>query len=410
MKGKGTIVITGNSGTKKISDVLYMPDIDQNLLSVGQLIEKGFKVFFEDKFYYIQDVSSQEILKVRMKGKSFSFNPSNEENIAYSTKVNNTEIWHKRLGHCHLQGMLQMKRHEMTTGLPVFDGNLPNCHACQFGKQSRAPFPQVQWRSSKKLQLIHTDVAGPQRMPSLKGNLYYVIFIDDFTRMCWIYFLKFKHEVASIFWRFKKLVENQSGLKIQTIRSDNGKEYTSEKFNLFCEEAGIEHQLTAPYIPQQNGVSERKNRCIIEMTRCLLHEKELPKSFWAEAANTLIFLQNRLPTKALKDKTPFEVWFGYKPSLAFLRVFGCICFTHVPQVKRDKLDKKAIPGIFVGYSPVSKAYKVYRPQTGRMIVSRDIQFHEEEKWDWKDSSKSENHLKNSKLSIPISLPQEEADH
>ena len=102
-----------------------------------------------------------------------------------------------------------------------------------------------------------------------------------------------------MFLRYKAMVENQSEYRIKVIRSDNGTEYTSEKFNKFCEDAGIDHQLTAPYTPQQNGVVERKNRTIMEMTRCLLHEKELPKSFWAEAANTTVFLLNRLPTKAL---------------------------------------------------------------------------------------------------------------
>jgi transposase InsO family protein len=103
------------------------------------------------------------------------------------------------------------------------------------------------------------------------------------------------------------MVENQSGCKIQSIRSDNGKEYTSAEFNLVCKEAGIEHQLTAPYILEQNGVSERRNRYVMEMARCMLLEKELPKEFWAEAANTTVFLQNRLPAKFLEDKTPFEV-------------------------------------------------------------------------------------------------------
>ena len=166
-------------------------------------------------------------------------------------------------------------------------------------------FPKSTWKASQKLQLIHSDVAGPQRTPSLKGSLYYVDFIHDFTRMCWIFFLKFKSEVAGVFWKFKKMVENQSGCKIQALRSDNGKEYTSGEFNLFCQESGIEHQLTAPYTPQQNGVSESRNRYIIEMTRCMLYEKELPKNFLAGAANTTMFLQNRLLTKRLEDKTPF---------------------------------------------------------------------------------------------------------
>ncbi|KAH9657443.1 Integrase catalytic domain-containing protein [Citrus sinensis] len=95
---------------------------------------------------------------------------------------------------------------------------------------------------------------------------------------------------------------------MQVISSDNGTKYTSEKFNKFCEDAGIEHQLTAPYTPQQNGVVERKNRTIMEMARCLLHDKGLPKKFWAEAVNTAVFLLNRLPTKALQKKTPLEAW------------------------------------------------------------------------------------------------------
>ncbi|XP_022853192.1 uncharacterized protein LOC111374707 [Olea europaea var. sylvestris] len=321
-KGRGTIAITTSSGTKTISDVLYVPDIDQNLLIVGQLIERGFKVSFENWYCRIQDAAGQEILRVKMRGKSFSFDPTEEEYRACSTKASIIEIWHKRLRHCYLQRMLKMKKNDMIRGLPTLVDHLPNCHACQFGKQDRKLFPKSSWRASQKLQLVHADVGGPRRTPSLKS------------------------EVVGVFWKFEKMVENQSGCKIQVLRSNNGKEYTSAEFNLFCDEAGIEHQLIAPYTPEQNGVNERRNRYVMEMARCMLHEKELPKRFWAEVANTAVFLQNRLPSKAIKDKTPFEAWFGYIPSLSFLKVFGCVCFAQIPGVKRDKLDKKAIPGIF----------------------------------------------------------------
>ena len=111
--------------------------------------------------------------------------------------------------------------------------------------------------------------------------------------------MKFKSEVADIFWKFKAWAENQSKCKMQVIRSNNGTKYTSEKFNKFCEDAGIEHQLTTPYTPQQNGVVEKKNRRLMEIKSCLLHDKGLPKEFWAEATHTSVFLLNRLPTKAL---------------------------------------------------------------------------------------------------------------
>ena len=117
---------------------------------------------------------------------------------------------------------------------------------------------------------------------------------------------------------------------LEFVRSYNGKEYTFESFNRFCDEADIQHQFTTPYTPQQNGVSERWNRYILKMTRCMLHEKNLPKQFWVEATHTIVFLQNKLPTRAVKDQTPSEAWYGYKPFFYFLKIFGCLCFTHVP--------------------------------------------------------------------------------
>ena len=173
------------------------------------------------------------------------------------------------------------------------------------------------------------------------------------------------------------------------IRYDNGTKYTSEKFNKFCKDVGIEHQLTAPYSPKQNGIVERKNKSIMEMARCLLHDKGLPKKFWVKAINTTIFLLNRLPTKALQRRTPFEAWYGYKPELLNLKTFGCLCFSYIPQVKRDKLDKKAEPGIFVGYSLISKAFRIYLPHHNKVIVSRDVKFLELDSWSWDDDKKLE---------------------
>ncbi|RVW98283.1 Retrovirus-related Pol polyprotein from transposon RE1 [Vitis vinifera] len=248
-----------------------------------------------------------------MKGKGFALDLMQEEQAAIHKEESNTMLWHRRLGHFHHSALLFMKKNDLGEGLPELEVKPPTCVACQYGKQTRLPFPQNKaWRATQKLQLVHTDVGGPQRTSSLNGSKFYIAFIDDHTRMCWIYFMKFKSEVADIFWKFKAWAENQSKCKMQVIRSDNGTEYTLEKFNKFCEDAGIEHQLTTPYTPQQNGVVERKNRTLMEMTRCLLHEKGLPKKYWAEAAHTSVFLLNRLPTKALQQKTPFEACWSWE--------------------------------------------------------------------------------------------------
>ncbi|KAG8495997.1 hypothetical protein CXB51_009246 [Gossypium anomalum] len=217
---------------------------------------------------------------------------------------------------------------------------------------------------------------------TLNSSRYFILFIDDFSRYCWIYFLKNKSEVTSVFLKFKTAVETETGCKLKTLRLDNGTEYTSSGFNTFCDEACIKHQLTNTYTPQQNGVSERKNRSLMDMARCLLFEKNLPKNMWAGAVNTAVHLQNRLPTKALQHKTPFEAWFGFKPSLTHLRVFGCLCYAQIPAVKRSKLDKKTQADILVGYSSVKKGYRTFDPSTNKVMVSKDVVFNEKACWNW----------------------------
>ena len=90
----------------------------------------------------------------------------------------------------------------------------------------------------------------------------------------------------------------------------------------------------------------------------------------------------------MKDQTPFEAWYRYKPSLKILKVFDCLCFTYIPQVKRDKLDKKATTSIFIGYSTGSQAYGVFQPETGRIIMNKDVYFVEDEQWSWEDSNRA----------------------
>jgi len=168
--------------------------------------------------------------------------------------------------------------------------------------------------------------------------------------MTWVYFLKAKSEVFGIFKKFKALVEKQNGKQIKVLRSDRGKEYTSREFDKFCEDEGIKRQLTVAYTPQQNGVSERKNRTVMEMARSMLKEKGMSNTFWVKAVYTAVYILNKCPTKAVKDKTPIEAWSGRKPSAKHLRVFGSICYIHVLDQRRHKLEDKTIRGIFLGYS------------------------------------------------------------
>ncbi|CAL2258196.1 unnamed protein product [Prunus armeniaca] len=178
------------------------------------------------------------------------------------------------------------------------------------------------------------------------------------------------------------MVELQSGYKIKKLRSDRGGEYTSTEFLQFCDEVGLERQLTVAYSPQQNGVAERKNRTIVEMSKAMMNEEKLPYMFWGEAVNTTVYIQNRCPTKALNTTNPFEAFSGRIPGIKHLRVFGSICFCHVPSQLRSKLADSAVKCIFVGYGKCEKGYRVYNLQTNKITVSRSVIFGEGAFWDW----------------------------
>ncbi|CAL5438577.1 unnamed protein product [Camellia sinensis] len=202
--------------------------------------------------------------------------------------------------------------------------------------------------------------------------------------MTWVYFVRQKSEVFSIFKKFQNLVERQSGCLMKVLRSDRGGEYNSNEFMKFCEDIGMQRQFTIGYTPQQNGVAERKNRTIEEMSKSMLHEKGLPKTFWGEAVFTAVYLMNRCPTKALKDRTPFEAWSGRKPSVNYLKVFGCICYAHVPKEVRHKLDENSKKCIFMGYSSKSKGYRLFSLDQKKVIICRDVLFDEKASFDWKE--------------------------
>ncbi|GKV01273.1 hypothetical protein SLEP1_g13839 [Rubroshorea leprosula] len=182
----------------------------------------------------------------------------------------------------------------------------------------------------------------------------------------------------------RKALRSQSNVEGALLATEKA-EYTSHRFQQFLQQHGIHHQLTIPYTPQQNGVSERKNRSILNMARCLLFEKNLPKNFWAEAVYTAVHLQNRLPTKAIEGTTPFEAWSGNKPVVDHLKVFGCICYVFIPDEKRGKLDERANTCVFIGYSLQSKGYRVFNLKTQKIEVCRSAKFDESAAWDWEKS-------------------------
>ena len=262
----------------------------------------------------------------------------------------------------------------MVTRLPIFDILYSACEGCLIGKQHRNSFLVGRSKRAKQpVELMH-------RVRSLGHNKYILTFIDDCIRKTWIYLLKQKSKAFNKFKEFKVLVERQS---------DRGREFTSNEFYNYCKSYGIQRQLIASYAPKQNGITERKNKTIVEMARSMLNAKSLPKTFWAEVIACAVFLLNRCPTKAILGRTPEEAWSGYKPEVSFLIFFGCIAYSHITKEHIKKFDDKSDKCIFIGYSDLTKGYRLYNPETRKLIMSRDVQFLKNETWTWTQTQSEE---------------------
>lgn len=389
-QGIGKVMIKRKDGKQSlITDVLYVPGMKSNLLSLGQLLEKGYRMIMEDKMLKVIDSNQKLIIKAPLtKNRIFKIEVQVMEHSCLAAAVSRDEwTWHYRFGHLNFRDLYELKRQGMVSGMPQISIPAEMCEDCVEAKQHRNSFKQhVESRSNCKLQIIYSDVCGPMQCESLGGNRYFVSFIDDYTRKTWIYLIKSKSEVIEVFRKFKAMVSRQTGGYIKVLRSDGGGEYVSAEFKSLCEEEGIIHEVTPPYTPQHNGTAERKNRSIMNMVRSMLKCKNLPKYLWGEAASTAVYLLNRCPTKRLKGITSEEAWSGSKPDVSHLRIFGSICYKHVPDQLRRKLDDKGEQMILVGYHTTG-GYRLFDPVAKQVKISRDVVVDEMKSWNIEPDTK-----------------------
>lgn len=381
--GEGFGMIESDSPHFTASNVMYVPDLSANLLSISCIVNKGKVVIFSKKGCEIFEekeckYSGTPCMKGDLIKGVYKLKSCFQASALASTvtNTNDMELWHRRLAHLGVRNLLLL-RDKMATGVsfPNFSSSKLDCVACILGKQTRQPFDKNKAsRANRILGLVHTDICGPIKDESMAGFKYFITFIDDYSRKTFVYFLKHKSEAFEKIKEFKSLAETQTGQKLKVLRSDNGGEYVNKKVDAYLREHGIQHQLTIPYTPQQNGVAERANRTIAEKARSMLQEAGLPARYWAEAVNTAVYLKNRSPTLAVKNQTPEERWTGRKTDLSHLKVFGCRAFKHIPDEKRTKLDPKSCELVFVGYCEESKGYRLIDFKDGTLHRARDVVF------------------------------------
>ena len=247
------------------------------------------------------------------------------------------------------------KKHGRLECLPKIEfGPNHKCQICVKAKMTKVPFKYVE-RNIEPLRLIHRDICDLKFIQTRGGKKYFITFIDDNSRYCYIYLLRSKDEAVEVFKHYKLEVENQLGKKIKIIRSDKGGEYDAP-FDELCSQNGIIHQTIAPYSPQSNGVAERKNRTLKEMMNAMLISLGLPQNLWGEAILSANYMLNRIPPKRT-NQTPYELWKGHKPSYNYLKMWRCLAKVAVPSPKKTKIGPKTVDCVFIGYANNSSAYR-----------------------------------------------------
>ncbi|GJZ76650.1 putative ribonuclease H-like domain-containing protein [Tanacetum coccineum] len=347
----------------------------------GKITSKGTLKTDNLDFEDLPD-ENQILLKIPRKDNMYSFDMKNivpKESLTClvaKATLDESMLWHRRLGHINFKNINKLVKDNLVRGLPTkrFE-NDQTCVACLKGKQHRASCKsKVLNPITKPLFMLHMDLFGPTFVSSLMHKKYCLVVTDDYSRFTWVFFLTTKDETSEILKRFIKEIENLVDKKVKIIRSDNGTEFKNKVMDDFCREKGIKREYSVARTPQQNGVAERRNRTLIEAARTMLADSKLPTTFWAEAVSTACYVQNRVLVVKPHNKTPYELFRGFKPALSFMRPFGCHVTILNTLDSLGKFDGKSDEGFFVGYSLSSKAFRVYNTRTKRVEENLHIGF------------------------------------
>nr|AAD25646.1 putative retroelement pol polyprotein [Arabidopsis thaliana] len=369
ISGVGTVLINKDI---ILQNVLFIPEFRLNLISISSLTtDLGTRVIFDPSCCQIQDLTKGLTLGEGKRIGNLYVLDTQSPAISVNAVVD-VSVWHKRLGHPSfsrldsLSEVLGTTRHK--------NKKSAYCHVCHLAKQKKLSFPSANNICNSTFELLHIDVWGPFSVETVEGYKYFLTIVDDHSRATWIYLLKSKSDVLTVFPAFIDLVENQYDTRVKSVRSDNAKELA---FTEFYKAKGIVSFHSCPETPEQNSVVERKHQHILNVARALMFQSNMSLPYWGDCVLTAVFLINRTPSALLSNKTPFEVLTGKLPDYSQLKTFGCLCYSSTSSKQRHKFLPRSRACVFLGYPFGFKGYKLLDLESNVVHISRNVEFHEE---------------------------------
>ena len=386
--GTGTVELCTNAGkTITLNNALFVPNAAIRLISVYTVNNDGQNsCHFDATTCTVTGPDGTTLLtgtawkQRRLYTINRTIKPithaANPMDVAlYAARTPDVETWHRCLGHCDHRTVIDMARQNVAKGMPIDLSSAPaTCDHCVLGKQTRSHIPRAREgkRAAKRLERVFVDLCGPMPVVSKYNNLYSMNVIDDYSSYVWSIPLSRKSDAVNALQTWHRAVENQTNDKLKIIVTDNG-ELASQRMTTWCKLHGIEHRLTAPYTSAQNGRAERLHRTILGKARAMRLSCNAPAELWDEFCATSAYLTNFTASSSNEGKTPYELWFGDRPSLSHLREIGCRAFALI-QTNNPKIFQRSTPCILIGYAPRSKAYRLWDITTGRVFNSFHVTF------------------------------------
>ena len=358
-----------------IENVMLVPTLATPLLASIDLTRTDHTIHLKNGSSTVETPNG-DVINLRSNEDAVLFDIHIKQPVAKSAKCSVPAVlWHQRMGHLG-KGNLQ----RLTGKVDGFDCDWDSyygstCQGCIMGsmpKQAASLSKSERYKPGEKLYL---DLMGPFRSTTILGNRYILSILDDGSDFSAVFELGRKSDAAKSIMEFIALAERTTGRKVKIVRSDRAKELTMGELGSYYSEKGIHNEQTEGYDSRQNGRVERLHRTIMDKGLSMLYHANLSMSLFGEAFTTANYLRNLSPTKN-QTMTPYEVWYGRKPSVAHLKVFGSVAWAHVPHKLRDgKLAPKARQGVMIGYSKTSKAYRIWH-EDGVVTETRHAVFDE----------------------------------
>ena len=406
--GIGTLALD-NGKTGPVPNMLHVPKLGKSLLSMGQATTVGLKFVADGDFMTIYakegylPPAGQVLASIPKVDNLYPMRlvpptPQSSSTKDPSTGIVKSElaifadrgpstveecVWHQRLAHVNSKDLHRLTKNGRSLGINISNKMKREdsfCGPCLRGKMAKGAFLPSENRTRRPGEIVGSDLEGPFPVTGLGGWRYYVSYIDYYTRFFRVYLLKQKSDQLEALRLFEIEMFSKFAApvrRLETLQTDNAGEYLSNESKDYYREKNILHRTIVAGDSQQHGLTERLNRTILEAADAVRYGANMPANTWPMAVLFVAYILVRRPHSALSGQiTPFQAWTGRVPNLSHLRVFGCDAYYRVPDSNRIKLQPRARRAVMIGYSGTQKAYRLWDVESKKMVVSRDVVFHE----------------------------------